>query len=1198
MAKESQASGQEGGGGFLAAMGEASMSLEAAGGSLVSGIAAVLPAFPAARFTDLSLNIMHGHPHPPTFGTPLPSTGPVLSIPILSTASSVLINGLTAARAGDMGIAAWCGGYFPMYEIFTGSSNVYIESSRASRMIIDFTKHCMFTSRPSPPPSDPPVGNFIGNLITGSPNVQIGGAPIPSLFSIFMGAAMAGLGKLAGKALKAVAKVAKPRLAKAWKFINCKVLRREPVNIVTGEVVVEQQDFALPGRIPLEWDRRYGSQNPRRGVYGYGWESPADARLEFGNDGTVAFHDGNGGYAFFESLPATGPVMDEVDGVVLRQTDDTWIVQTKNGLGYEFAKGRDANEALAVSISDLSGNSITFIRDGRDLREIRDGSGRYIEVVSRNGLIEQMLLHHPRERSPRLLVRYAYNENDDLATVYDGLDVPYRFFYSNHCLTQHTDRNGLSFYYQYDELSTSGRCIRSFGDNGLYDSKLEYSSTTTIVTDSLGHVWTIECDPSQLPIKEIDPLGGVTLYEYDQVGRTTAVVDPDGNRTEYAYDDRGNLLKLTRPDGKTIITEFDGAKNAVKITDPNGTAWEQEWNSRKLLTRQTSPLGAESRYEYDNHGQLIHFINPRGARTGLAFDAHGNLTHLTDALGYTTQFSYDAIGNVTAKTDPVGQRTHYTYDRKGRLTQTVLPSGATIGCSYDAEDNLTLYQDENGAVTRLEYCGLGEVKRRLQPDGHTVEYQYDTEEQLIGVINQRGERYELKRDPVGRIVEEVDYWRQGRQYAYSAAGYLQQSVDPLGHVIGYQTDPVGRILKKFLPDPARPNATQEETFSYDANGNLTACENDAIRIQREFDAEGRLIEERQGEDCVVLNTYDPNGNRISRAIFVQISGQNYRNTVQFRFDALDQAIAVEVDGHEPLRLSRNALGQVTEERLSRQLQRRFSYNSDGYLTAQQVVSDLRPLFDQSYTYDKAGNLIEKRDSAYGTERFTYDPVGRLIAHVDPQRHLKRYLADPAGDRLRTRVIERAAGNNGDEQWGREGEYEGIFYRFDRAGNLIRRSSSDGETQFSWDASQRLIESTTKGRPTIYRYDPLRRRISKQTGGTVTQFYWDGDALLGDVTTNDTQELQKSRFVREWIYYPETFEPLATLRYHAAPEQQASSGFRAELYVYHNDPNGCPTRMMSPEGSLFWGAQYDAWGVVERLLVNVVDNPLRLQGQYH
>src|SRR5437899_5012890 len=201
MAEEVQASGQEGGG-FLAAMGEASMSLEAAGGNLVSGIAAVLPAFPAARFTDLSLNIMHGHPHPPTFGTPLPSTGPILPIPIFSTAcgppSSVLINGLTAARAGDMGIAAWCGGYFPMYEIFTGSSNVYIESSRASRMIIDFTKHCMFTSRPSPPPSDPPVGNFIGNLITGSPNVQIGGAPIASLSSIIMRAAKSGLGSLAG----------------------------------------------------------------------------------------------------------------------------------------------------------------------------------------------------------------------------------------------------------------------------------------------------------------------------------------------------------------------------------------------------------------------------------------------------------------------------------------------------------------------------------------------------------------------------------------------------------------------------------------------------------------------------------------------------------------------------------------------------------------------------------------------------------------------------------------------------------------------------------------------------------------------------------------------------------------------------------------------------------------------------------------
>jgi RHS repeat-associated protein len=1202
MAEEGQASGQEGGG-FLAAMGEASMGLEAAAGNLVSGIATVLPAFPAARFTDLSLNIMHGHPHPPTFGTPLPSIGPVLSIPIFSTASTVLINGLTAARAGDMGIGAWCGGYFPMFEVFTGSSNVYIENSRASRMIIDFTKHCIFTSRPSPPPSDPPVGNFMGNLITGSPNVQIGGAPIPSLFSIFLGAAFAGLGKLAGKGFRAVASVARKagkRLGKNMKpgIIKCAILKAEPVNVVTGEVLVEQQDFALAGRIPLEWNRRYSSQNQRRGVCGYGWETPADSRLTFEDDGIVYFYDGTPGAAVFPSLPANGPTLELVDGAILDQTSDALTVQTKAGLIYRFPKrSGQQKELLAESISDLSGNTIHFVRDRDRLREIHDGSGRRIEVISQNGLIQQLLLHHPTEAQSCVLVRYDYNEWDELTTVFDPLGAPYRFFYSNHRMVQHTDRNGLSFYYQYDQLGIDGRCVRAFGDNGLYDYKFEYSAGLSRFTDSLGHTWTIECDPDSFPIKETDPLGGVTFYEYDEVGRTTGVVDPDGNRMEYAYDDRGNLLRLTRPDGKAIIAEFDAANNPMRITDPNGATWEQEWNSKRLLTRQVSPLEAESRYEYDNHDQLILFINPRGGRTAFARDAHGNVTHLTDALGYTTQFAYDVLGNVTTKVDPLAQVTRYSYDPKGRLTQVMRASGATIACSYDAEDNLTAYQNENGAITRLEYCGLGEIKRRLQPDGQVIEYQYDTEERLIGVINQRGERYELKRDPLGRILEEIDYWGQGRHYTYTAAGHLQQSIDPLGRVIRYQTDPLGRILKKLLPNFAHPNAIQEETFAYDANGNLIACENDAIRVERQLDADGRLLQERQGEDCVVVNTYDPNGNRVSRTTSVRIAGQTCATTVRFSHDALDQVTAVEIDGQEPIRIGRNGLGQVTQEQLGSHLQRRFIYNSDGYLTAQHVLNDVRPVFDQSYRYDAAGNLVEKRDSAYGTERLTYDPVGTLIEHLDPQQQLKRHLADPAGDRLRTRVVQRVDDKSPDEQWSREGKYEGTFYRFNRAGNLIQRSGPTDDTHLTWDANQRLIASRRNDQFTTYQYDPLGRRVAKRNDRSLIRFYWDGDALMKDVLfPEDESKGVTPRRLREWIYYPRTFKPLAMLQGEIAPDGRQSKAQRSAFF-YCNEPNGCPSRLLEPGGNVAWLSQYGAWGEVERLHVNRVDNPIRLQGQY-
>jgi hypothetical protein len=51
------------------------------------------------------------------------------------------------------------------------------------------------------------------------------------------------------------------------------------VDILTGAVSVEQQDFALPGRL-LQWQRSYSSASTRDGFCGVGWETPADGRLE------------------------------------------------------------------------------------------------------------------------------------------------------------------------------------------------------------------------------------------------------------------------------------------------------------------------------------------------------------------------------------------------------------------------------------------------------------------------------------------------------------------------------------------------------------------------------------------------------------------------------------------------------------------------------------------------------------------------------------------------------------------------------------------------------------------------------------------------------------------------------------------------------------------------------------------------------
>ncbi|MGK9166740.1 hypothetical protein KXR53_10610 [Inquilinus limosus] len=170
------------------------------------------PALPAVRILDMAIGLPHAHSHPPNLTPPnpvpipLPSFGPVIPIPFFSGASTVLINGMPAGRCLDMGLGIWCGGYFPMFEIFLGSSSVWIEGMRAARIGVDITKHCVFSSF-KVAPGDPPLGVPIGTTVTASPNVIIGGVPMPSLMSLAMGFALKGafkgLGKAAGAAKRA-----------------------------------------------------------------------------------------------------------------------------------------------------------------------------------------------------------------------------------------------------------------------------------------------------------------------------------------------------------------------------------------------------------------------------------------------------------------------------------------------------------------------------------------------------------------------------------------------------------------------------------------------------------------------------------------------------------------------------------------------------------------------------------------------------------------------------------------------------------------------------------------------------------------------------------------------------------------------------------------------------------------------------------
>ncbi|UCF93035.1 MAG: RHS domain-containing protein [Desulfobacterales bacterium] len=1106
-------------------------------------------------------------------------------IPIIG--STISIHGLPRAIAGTAGKPVPShipiGGTFIKPpgnedEDFMGSATVAMDGDAATYMALPALS-CQDVGMIAPPRANPKKKTKMKSMvlptsvvmpIPAGPPVLIGGPPTISLMAIGMRFAMAGLGRglrrlarsnLARRAGAAFRRV-RQRLFRNMRpgFLKCRILRAEPVDVVTGEVVVDQQDFSIPGRIPMEWNRHYGSNSERMGVCGCGWETPADARLEFEYDGSVIFHDGTGAPFYFDSLPTDEPVTEPVDGGTLHRLDEHYAVRLKRGLTYYFPIPKEPTEEILVDyVMDLSRNLLRFGRNENGLKEIVESAGRRIEVTSRNGRIEKMQLRHPEHEKLHPLVRYEYDTNGNLITVCDALDVPYRFGYENHCLTQHTNRNGLSFYYEYDEYSSNGRCHHTWGDGGLYNYHFKYHDLEgrTEFTDSLGHQWAVNYNNRYQIVQEIDALGGVTHYEYDEVGRTTAIIGPLKHRTEYHDDACGNLARIVRPDGSEFVNIHDADNLLISTIDPNGKIWKFE-NQGGLLTRRTTPRGAEWIYEYNVRRDLTCTVNPLGSRTNFRWDQYGNLVAVTDPLGYSINFGCNMQGSILLFVDSLGQETSYQYDPKERLISVSYPSGKVVQLAYDNEDNLTHCRDQNGNLTRFEYTGIGEVSRRIKPDGTTVRYEYDTEERLTAVINERSQRYELVRDPLGRIIREIDYWGYSKEYKYDGAGNVVEIKDPLTRITQITYDTLGRMVEKTYFDG------KKEKFNYDLNGNLILAENETISVVREYDDDGHVVLEQQG-DFKVENIFDPLGRRIKR-----ISGHG--NYFELTYDSVSNVIGLSLNGRKHVVSQYDALGRVIQEVLGQQLKRVMVYNADGRLRHQKLECPTE-MIERLYEYDSVGNLTKRLDPKKRENRLRYSLAGQVLEHFDPLGNLQQFHYDPSGELLREIPgYEKTSPNTV-----RAAAYNGVIYEYDAAGNVVLRRTQTSKTIFNWDGGNRLVRAVSEnGQSVEFGYDALGRRIYKSRDGEIVRFHWDRNTLLSD--HSNLKEKAREFFFREGTFKPVVF----------------ATDF---VGYFENDQIGVPHEVVDVKGRRLWSGIYDAWGAVEKVLVDEVDNPLRLQGQY-
>lgn len=765
-----------------------------------------------------------------------------------------------------------------------------------------------------------------------------------------------------------------------------------------------------------------------------------------------------------------------------------------------------------------------------------------------------------------------------------------------------TNRNGLSFYFEFDAYEPDGWCVRTWGDGGIYDRKIQYDKVRhlTVVDDSRGGRTMYHGNEGGLVDLEINPMGVRTRYEwhpkqYQKTAQIKGEVDGVGDRTEWEYDDRGNLIVERDALGNETRWTYDPRGNATVRTDAAGGVWRQERDDRGMVVRATNPLGEVTRYQHDRRGNLVTVEDPKGRRTTFLYTPSGELNEVIGPEGAPTKMELDPRGLPIAHVDPLGGETRIHRDACGRAVKVERPDGLVLQMAHDAEGNLVEYVDALGNVTRLRYGGLNKLIERTDPIGGVVRLERDTEEDIVGVVNEAGERYELKRDLAGRVVEERGFDGRLLQRTYDRRGRVDETVDAHEKRTRFEHDALGRVVRQIVPrkpvlgDPLPKGEPCD--YGYDALGHLVHAKNDACEVTFVRDALSRVVEERSmapgdAAPVVVASRFDAAGDRVGRRTSLgheagydfdrngDLVGVTFGATASFgAFEAEALTSGATVRAPWKAAVTRDALGNEVERRLPGGVVSRWDRRAMGRPEAQEVALAGAPPAMLGYRWRSAEQLAGLIDTQEGPTWFEHDARGHLVSAKRPDGSVQHRAPDAVGNVYRS-------ADRSDRAYAKGGgleEVHGVRYVRDPDGQLVERVLPDGRTwKYAWDLAGQLVAVTRPdGQVVELGYDALGRRVSKTFAGKTTRFVWDGNDLVHEVRSEAPPVT--------WVFEPDTFAPLA----------KEEGG---ERFAVVTDHLGAPRMLANEAGELAWKAQLDVYGVARPDVMETAC-PWRWPGQY-
>jgi RHS repeat-associated protein len=960
-----------------------------------------------------------------------------------------------------------------------------------------------------------------------------------------------------------------------------------PIDIASGSVHFDSEDFQIIGRFPIRWKRSYNTAltESSDSHLGPGWTNPYFAKLtRIGNE----YHFRNSGGALIkfpdpeDTVERQGVIRDlgsfheiSKQGFYLCVTQ--WSVDGTL-TRYIFQADRNGQWWPLRWIEDACGNGLEMAWDEQSrLKGLRQKHEKRTLVISYTplGRIASVAFRQPDGRH-QILARYDYDSKGKLTSVQDALGFIERYEYeANGRISQVQAKDGGVLIYKYDD---HGRCIRSSGlDN--YDLKiLRYMAHIhqTEVKNSLGKSHHYQYLASGQVILHIDPMGAKTETEYDEHGRVLSKIGPLGGKTTYEYDAAGNRTKLIDALGNESLFEYDVQHLATKYVGADGTGWEKTYDKSNRPVSTTDSLGNISSIEYDLTGNAVLLKRSDGAKATRTFSESGNLIEIADWKGSKTKFSHDDFGRVVLRVDPDGRSTSTQFDLLGRTTQVTYDTGKTVKYQYDAGGNITLVTSSAESPVAFRYGTCRRLLEKKFGNGRTVKYTWGSEpDRLEKVVNEIGETYTFQYDPCDRVVAEIGFDGRRTNFKFDLAGNCISRANNLGESIDREIDLMGRMVKETI------KGEEPSTFEYNKTGKLILAANAWSSIKLERDALGRVVKEDQN-GLAITRQFGP----LSEVLRLESDAGIH---FDYTYDQNGQVLSIDANSLGQFDYTRNGNDLAISITMPGELRLQQTFDSRGRLLKQLVAktgsvpenSSSNSLIDREYTYDETNMLVSMADQQWGKTRYTHDDAMRLTQFVSDGARTD-YTLTATGDPI-------AILQNGNEETrfsfnpgGTLKQKGSIEYEFDGAGRLVskfdhREKDPAKKWSYAWDAKDRLRGVTTpSGERWEYAYDPFGRRCLKKDSKHEVRFIWDNNVLL--------HEIEADSETRTWGFEPNSFRPLFKIQ-------------GGSLYSIVNDHLGTPREMIDAQAKVVWSAHFDPWGNPIAGKGNLEDCPLRFQGQY-